>query len=520
MLDHPRSLLRLMGIAATLARHDALSPLVAAGLLPRPFGMLHLLRKREATPSRPGQRLAQAAVALGPTFIKAGQLLSTRADIVGESVAADLAELQDRLPPFPFEQVRRTIEEAFGCPIDQLYRSIDPVPVAAASIAQVHFAETIEGELVAVKVLRPGIEMWFARDLKLFALIAESLEKVRPDLRRLKPKAVVEQFGLDLRFETDLRFEAAAAAELAENFVGDPGFRVPKVDWRRTAKRVLTLERVGGERVDDPATLVATGRDPRKVMENAANAFFNQVFRDGFFHADMHPGNSFVAEDNAIIAIDFGIMGRLDRATRYFLADMLLAFLTGNYRKVAEVHFAAGYVPADQSIEAFTQACRSIGEPLLGRPLQEISIGRLLAQLFEVTETFKMETQPQLLLLQKSMVVAEGVGRRLDPDVNMWTLARPLIEDWMAEHRGPLAQVRQSAESLLATLERAPRVIEKLDQAMGDLAEGGLRLHPTTVRALATAMDQNRPRGLLSGAAGWYVAAILLLLLIMALVGG
>ncbi|MFY7959424.1 MAG: AarF/UbiB family protein, partial [Elsteraceae bacterium] len=395
MLDHPRSLLRLMGIAATLARHDALSPLVASGLLPRPFGLLQWFAKREETASRPGQRLAKAAVALGPTFIKAGQLLSTRADIVGETAAADLAELQDRLPPFPFEQVRRTIEEAFGCPMEQLYRAFDPVPVAAASIAQVHFAETIDGELVAVKVLRPDIESWFARDLRLFALIAESLEKVRPDLRRLKPRLVVEQFGKDLKFETDLRFEAAAAAELAENFAGDPGFRVPKVDWRRTAKRVLTLERVAGERVDDPATLVATGRDPRKVMENAANAFFNQVFRDGFFHADMHPGNSFVAEDNAIIAIDFGIMGRLDRQTRYFLADMLMAFLSGDYRKVAEVHFAAGYVPPDQSIEAFTQACRSIGEPLLGRPLQEISVGRLLAQLFEVTETFQMETQPQ-----------------------------------------------------------------------------------------------------------------------------
>ena len=520
MLDNPRSLLRLLGIARTLARHDALAPLVSAGLLPRPFGLLHLLRKREITPSRPGQRLAQAAVALGPTFIKAGQLLSTRADIVGEAVAADLAELQDRLPPFPFEQVRATIEEEFGRPMDQVYRTINPVPVAAASIAQVHFAETIEGDLVAVKVLRPGIESWFAGDLRLFALIAESLEKVRPDLRRLKPRAVVEQFGKDLRFETDLRFEAAAAAELAENFIGDPGFKVPKVDWQRTAKRVLTLERVGGERVDDPANLVATGRDPRKVMENAANAFFNQVFRDGFFHADMHPGNSFIAEDNAIIAIDFGIMGRLDRATRYFLADMLLAFLTGNYRKVAEVHFAAGYVPANQSIEDFTQACRSIGEPLLGRPLQEISIGRLLAQLFEVTKTFQMETQPQLLLLQKSMVVAEGVGRRLDPDVNMWTLARPLIEGWMAEHRGPLAQVRQSAESILMTLERAPRVIEKLDKAMDDMTEGGLKLHPSSLRALAAALERNHSGGLFGVTAGWYVALILLLILIMVLVGG
>jgi ubiquinone biosynthesis protein len=490
---HPRALLRLASIALTLARHDALGPLIEAGLLPRPFGVARWFAGREARRQRPGDRLVAAAEALGPSFIKIGQLLSTRADLIGAELADDLSRLQDRLAPFAFDDVRATVEADLGQPIASLFQHFDEMPVAAASIAQVHFAETPDGAHVAVKVLRPGVKAWFDRDLALFDLIADFVERTRPDLRRLKPKAVVAQLREDLRFEMDLRFEAAAAAELAANFRDDPGFRVPRIDWARTARRVLTMERVGGLRVDEPANLVAAGLDPHEVMRNAATAFFNQVFRDGFFHADMHPGNSFVAPDHAIIAVDFGIMGRIDRSTRYFLADMLLAFLTGDYRKVAEVHFAAGYVPANQSVEAFAQAARSIGEPLLGRPLAEISVGRLLAQLFEVTKQFEMETQPQLLLLQKTMVVAEGVGRRLDPTVNMWTLAQPLIESWMRENRGPAARVRQSFEVTRDTAQRLPRLIGSVERIAGDLAAGGLKLHPDSLRALARDLD-TRPR--------------------------
>jgi ubiquinone biosynthesis protein len=249
---------------------------------------------------------------------------------------------------------------------------------------------------------------------------------------------------------------------------------------------VLTLERVGGIRVDDRKALIEAGHDIRAIMANAAGAFFNQVFRDGFFHADLHPGNLFIDVQGAIVVVDFGIMGRVDRKTRYYLADMLLAFLTGDYRRVAEVHFEAGYVPARQSLEAFAQACRSIGEPILGRPINEISLGRLLAQLFQVTEQFQMETQPQLLLLQKTMVLAEGVGRMLDPEVNMWTLARPLIEEWMRANRGPEARMRDAAADTLAVLERLPgffRDIERLGAAITE--GGGLPLHPDTLAEIA-----------------------------------
>jgi ubiquinone biosynthesis protein len=303
---------------------------------------------------------------------------------------------------------------------------------------------------------------------------------------------VIATLARSISFEMDLRLEAAAAAELRQNFADDPGFRVPQVDWQLTSKRVLTIERVEGIRIDHRDALIAAGRDVRAVLGNAAASFFNQVFRDGFFHADMHPGNLFVADDNAIVAVDFGIMGRLDRRTRYFLADMLLGFLSGDYRRVAEVHFEAGYVPPDQSLDDFTQACRSIGEPLLGRPLTEISLGRLLAQLFEITEQFNMETQPQLLLLQKTMLIAEGVGRRLDPTINMWELAQPLIEDWMRTNRGPEARLRQHIESVTQAVAQLPRLIVGLERVSSNLAEGGIKLHPDSLRELTDALRRQR----------------------------
>jgi len=288
-----------------------------------------------------------------------------------------------------------------------------------------------------------------------------------------------------VRFEMDLRLEAAAAAELAENFAGDPNFRVPRVDWLRTGRTVLTIERITGIRVDDKAALLAAGHRIQDVLHKAAAAFFNQVFRDGFFHADLHPGNMFVDADGAIAVVDFGIMGRLDRDTRFYLADMLIGFLSGDYRRVAEVHFAAGYVPAGRSIDAFTQACRSIGEPILGKPLQEISVARLLAQLFEITEQFDMETQPQLLLLQKTMVVIEGVGRRLDPEINIWALAQPLIEEWMRDNRGPEARLRLGLETVADLIERVPRLVRSLDAMIADWSRGGIVMHAETLAVQA-----------------------------------
>jgi len=486
LLRAGRNLARLVQIGFILARHDALFMLDRVAVLLPLLAVLRLLRSRDPTlaAARPGQRLAAALHALGPSFIKLGQLLSTRADLLGEQFAADMSQLQDRLPPFPGAIARRVIETEFAQPLGALFTSFDDEPVAAASIAQVHFAVTTSGEDVAVKILRPGIAAAFARDVDLFLWLAVLVERTQPGLRRLKPVEVVRTLAETVRIEMDLRLEAAAASELAENFAGDPAFRVPRIDWQRTSQRVLTLERVIGIRVDDRAALVAAGHDVEAILAKAASAFFNQVFRDGFFHADLHPGNMFVEASGAIAVVDFGIMGRLDRKTRYYLADMLLGFLSGDYRRVAEVHFDAGYVPARQSVDAFTQACRSIGEPIMGRQLQDISLARLLAQLFQVTEQFEMETQPQLLLLQKTMVLAEGVGRHLDPAINMWTLARPLIEEWMRTNRGPEARIVDSIAELAALFDRLPQLVRDIERTAGEVVEHGLRLHPETIELI------------------------------------
>jgi len=272
----------------------------------------------------------------------------------------------------------------------------------------------------------------------------------------------------------DLRLEASAAAELAENFEGDPNFKVPRIDWIRTAQRVLTLERIDGVRIDDVDALKISGDDtgfePQDILRHATEGFFNQVFRDGFFHADMHPGNMFITHEGILRPVDFGIMGRLDRRTRYYLADMLTGFLNRDYRRVAEVHFEADYVPRHKSVDGFTQALRAIGEPILGRPLHEISLARLLAHLFQVTETFEMETQPQLLLLQKTMLVAEGIGRKVDPSVNMWLLAQPMIETWMRENRGPEARLRDAVDDTILRLENLPRLITRAETVVDALS--------------------------------------------------
>ncbi|MGQ0663413.1 MAG: 2-polyprenylphenol 6-hydroxylase [Pseudomonadota bacterium] len=508
-----RNLGRIARIALTLARHDAL---IGLDRLAPPFmvRMAQALR-RERIAGRPGQRLAAALTALGPSFIKFGQGLSTRADLVGEEIAADLSELQDRLAPFPGAAARARVAAELGRPIEEVFADFDDRAVAAASIAQVHLATArgpagAPGTEVAVKVLRPGIESLFERDIDLFRWLAELAERLIPRLRRLKPVAVVAAFAETVRLEMDLRLEAAAASELGQNFAGDADFRVPRVDWHRTARRVLTLERISGISVDEREALLAAGHDPDAIVAKAGRAFFNQVFRDGFFHADLHPGNLFVADDGALVAVDFGIMGRLDRPTRAYLADMLLGFLNGDYARVAAVHFEAGFVPPTHSLGAFTQACRAIAEPILGRPMHEISLARLLAQLFEVTEAFEMETQPRLLLLQKSMLVCEGVGRRLNPNLNMWQLARPLVEAWMVDNRGLDARVRGAAEQAIQRLEELPGLVGNLEKAAAMLASGGVRLHPDSLVALRPRRERGAwPWIALALAAGFGLATLL-----------
>jgi ubiquinone biosynthesis protein len=494
LLRGVRHIVALVRIGVLLARHDAL---FALNRVPLGAGFVRLTRlvlrvRPEVRGLRPGQRLALALQRLGPSFIKLGQALSTRSDLIGEEMAGDLSTLQDRLPPFPAAEAIAVIEAELGMPLAEVFASFDQTAIAAASVAQVHFATTTDGQEVAVKVLRPGVAEAFVRDLDLLLWIAERIERWQPELRRLRPIEVVGRLRESVEFELDLRLEAAAAAELAENFHGDEGFRIPRVDWSRTAKRMLTTEWVKGVPIGDREALLAAGHDLRDIVGKAAAAFFAMVFRDGFFHADLHPGNLFVGADGAIVAVDFGIMGRLDRKNRYYLADMLLGFLTGNFRQVAQVHFDAGFVPATESVDAFTQACRSIGEPLLERPLEQISVARLLSQLFQITRQFKMETQPQLLMLQKTMVLAEGLGRQLDPTVNMWELARPLIEDWIRLNRSPPARAILTSIEVLGSLERLPALLSDLERTLGQLAHGGLPIHPDSLKVLIGTRGSNR----------------------------
>ncbi|MCH8111601.1 MAG: 2-polyprenylphenol 6-hydroxylase [Proteobacteria bacterium] len=494
MFRAARNILRLISIARILARNDALFVLDLLGLGPLPARLARLFLRgpRRGSRLRQGQRLAAALLELGPAFIKFGQTWSTRADLIGEEMADDLAELRDRLPPFPSDQARQTVVKELGRPIEELFSEFTDQPTAAASIAQVHFAVTMEGEDVAVKVLRPGIEAAFQRDIELLLWLAEIAERTQPAIRRLKPVEVVRSFSDVVDIEMDLRFEAAAASELRQNFEDDPTFQVPTVNWPLTSRRVLTLARITGTPLDDRQSLLDAGIEPKTVITNLLNAFLRQVFRDGFFHADLHPGNLFADADGNILAVDFGIMGRLDMQSRLFLAELLLAFLLRDYWRAAEVHFEAGYIPADQSLEAFAQACRSIGEPILGKPATEISIGRLLSQLLQTTEKFQMETQPQLLLLQKTMVVAEGVSRRLDPDVVVWEISQPVIEEWIRSNLGPQARLRDSVTQAAALVRRLPALVERAESVIDQLAGDGLKIDPESAKLIAAEQGRGR----------------------------
>ena len=470
-------LCRLIGIARILARHDALWPLEqASGRAPPLRILLFMIRLlfRRRRDGRPGQKLAAALTALGPSFVKLGQALSVRADLVGDQVAHDLEHLQDGLPPFPADQAIATIEEALAKPLDDAFTSFEREAVAAASIAQVHFAVTTDGRDVAVKVLRPGIEERLEKDIDLFRFLARVAERIYPPSRRLRPVAVVDTFEEWVCVELDLRLEGAAAAELKENCDGDEGFYVVSVDWERTGQRVLTTERIHGHNIDDVDGLRDAGHDIDDILARSARIFFLQVFRDGYFHADMHPGNMFVDAEGRLCPVDFGIMGRVTRPQRIFMADTLVGFLERDYGRVADAHFAIGYVPKGQNRALFKQALRAIGEPVLDKPLNEISVGRLLEHLFRTTERFDMPAQPDLLLLQKTMLVAEGVGRVLNPHVNMWMLARPLIEEWMIANRGPEARVAQTVRDTIDTLERLPRTLRRAEETLERLSENGM----------------------------------------------
>ena len=442
-------------------------------------GPLRVLRETDdAAAKRKSERLSRAIPALGPSYIKLGQFLATRPDVVSPQLAGALGSLRDRLPPFPAGKAKAEIGAAFGKPWSAVYTQFGPA-VAAASIAQVHKAQVSNGgaRTVAVKILRPGVEKRFERDLESFYFAARMAERFSPQTRRLRPVAAVDTLAQSVLLEMDLRLEAAAISEMAENVAkaGDTDFRVPNVDWERTAKRVLTLDWIDGIPLTDLKAVEAAGFDRTALGLNVIRSFLRHAIRDGFFHADMHQGNLFAdPRDGALIAVDFGIMGRIGMKERRFLAEILYGFITKNYRRVAEVHFEAGYVPPTQDAAAFAQALRAIGEPIMGRPAAEISMARLLTQLFEVTELFQMRMRPELLLLQKTMVVVEGVARSLDPKLNMWVAAEPVVRLWIEEQLGPAAQMRDavaSASAIAAALKQTPQLIENTARIAEALSE-------------------------------------------------
>ena len=520
-------LLRLARAGFVMAREGVFAVVDPAGMPPGPRTMLRLARlmeRRNAGAS--GTRLARALTRLGPTYVKLGQFLATRPDVVGTALARDLEQLQDRMPPFPQAEAERIIANAFDKPLPAVFSSFS-APVAAASIAQVHKATVADvaepapvSRAVAVKVLRPNVERQLRGDLAAFFFAARAAERRSPEAQRLRLVEVVDTLARSVTMEMDLRLEAAALSEMAENIGEDRDFRVPTVDWARTSRDVLTLEWIDGVPLNDRARLEAQGFVLPELARIVIQSFLRHALRDGYFHADMHPGNLFIDDLGRLVAVDFGIMGRLGIKERRFLAEILYGFITRDYRRVAEVHFEAGYVPAHHSVDAFAQAIRAIGEPIHNRRADEISMAKLLTLLFEITALFDMRTRPELILLQKTMVVVEGVARALDPQLDMWKVADPVVREWITRHLGPIGQIENAGRSLSelarfagqapALLHRGAALMERLDAQ----TRNGLVLDPQTAEAIGRAEGRGN-RAVAFGV--WAIAALLAAILVVLL---
>ena len=429
-----------------------------------------------------GEKLCQSLQDMGTTFIKLGQFLATRPDIIGEDTAKSLERLQDKLPAFNKEEAKNIIKKEIG---EDSYKDILFLsePVAAASIAQVHFIkikiDKIEKEL-ALKILRPNIHTLVNEELDALMFLAYLVENLFKKTKRLKLVEVISLLKEITNVEMDLRFEAAAASELRENTINDKGIKVPKIYWNYTSKKILTLDKIEGISIREVEKIKNLNIDLKKLSENLIQIFLKQSVRDGFFHADMHQGNLFVDKNGNIMPVDFGIMGRLDKNNRKYLAEILYGFIERDYVKVAEMHFLAGLVPPNTSKDDFAQALRSVGEPIFGQSIKDISGGNLLGQLFEITEKFNMHTQTQLLLLQKTMVVVEGVARKLDPNTNIWEVSRPILENWIKKVKGPESQINKTIELSKDLLERIPdlpKVMDNANTALQMIAEGKLNLN-------------------------------------------
>ena len=475
-------------------RVRVLRPLLSAALFWR-----HLGRPR-------GERLRLALEALGPIFVKFGQVLSTRRDLVPLDIADELAKLQDQVPPFPVEQVYRTIERTYRLPVEQVFERFDAVATASASVAQVHFAILPGGREVAVKVLRPGIVRVIVEDVALLNVAASLMEKLWADGRRLKPREVVAEFERHLRDELDLLREAANASQLRRNFDNSPLLLVPEVFWDFCGTDVMVMERMSGTPISQVERLRKQGVDVPKLARFGVEIFFTQVFRDGFFHADMHPGNILVAADGRYIALDFGIMGTLNEVDKNYLAQNFLAFFRRDYRSVAQIHLESGWIPADTRIEEFETAIRAVCEPIFDKPLKEISFGKVLLRLFQTSRRFNIEVQPQLVLLQKTLLNIEGLGRDLDPDLDLWATAKPYLERWMSEQvgwRGLLRNIRKESQQWSVLLPQLPRLLHR-SLADRSSAEAESAIVPLLLR-------QQRHIRLLS----WILAAVVLTLILL-----
>lgn len=475
----PGQIMRLIYINWTLLRHG-LDELILATHLFRPLRFLRwfmwwrILRNRSLGR---GVRIRRTLEDLGPIFVKFGQILSTRRDLLPDDIADELARLQDRVPPFAGEQAIAILEKSYGKPLSEVFAEFDPQPLASASVAQVHAARLLDGTEVVVKVLRPDIEPVIRRDIGLLYIIAGNLQRFWSEGRRLRPVEVVQEFERTILDELDLLREAASAAQIRRNFADTDLLYVPEVYWPYCQRNAMVMERISGIPIGNIEAIRETGIDLKKLAAHGVEIFFTQVFRHNFFHADMHPGNIFVSPKGQYIAVDFGIVGTLSREDQRYLAENFLAFFRRDYHRVAEVHVESGWVPADTRVDEFEAAIRTVCEPIFERPLADISFGHLLLRLFQTARRFNMEVQPQLVLLQKTLLNIEGLGRQLYPELDLWQTAKPFLERWMSEQIGTRAFLNRIKENVPQWGEKLPELPSLFHDVLHQARNGKLKLN-------------------------------------------
>ena len=470
----------LLFISRVLLRHG-LDEIILSTHLFRPLRLVRYLSPsfwlKHRTRRPRGERIRRALEDLGPIFVKFGQILSTRRDLLPDDLAEELAKLQDQVPPFPGDEAVEIIEQSFKRPIEQIFAEFDRKPLASASIAQVHTATLLDGREMVVKVVRPDIEKVIRRDLSLMYAIADKLEKYWSEGKRLRPHEVVAEFDKNIIDELDLLREAANASELRRNFKDSPLLYIPEVDWDHCRKKVMVMERIHGMPVTNMDDLLAMNIDFKRLAEMGVEIFLTQVFRDNFFHADMHPGNIFVSNTGQYIAIDFGIMGSLSTDDQRYLAENFLAFFNRDYYRVAELHVQSGWVPPDTRVDDFESAIRSVCDPIFEKPLHEISFGQLLLRLFQTARRFNMEVQPQLVLLQKTLLNIEGLGRQLYPQLDLWDTAKPFLENWMKEQLGVKSFAKQIKHNAPLWMEQLPEFPGHVFDVVQQARLGKLRIN-------------------------------------------